>query len=875
MRSNGKQETRPGFQASPQIRRNLAREFSLERPERIRTLRSCRPIPAPGLLLLLFFTFAILAVPAFPQQDTNLADPQYGGTVVSYPAPEQVGTTGTLIQPGGAGRAAWTSAGGSPPLDFVFSFKGICSASVRSIVMQRARNTPQAGAQSQVKDFKIEVSDTSPVKGYRTVGQFTLGTSPGPQTFNLASPATARFLKIRVLSNYGGNSTALGSGIRIIGNLLESAGRDCGESDEETLQTTKVSSTSEMKPVDRMEQEDNDSPSSANPIRTGESIGGRIERSGEADYFSLRLRPEERGIINLTLESRPFLRTDMELLDKNGNVLNRIGSGNVLGLEKSYSLNLTDEQYYFKLFQPGMSIVLLVDNSGSMQGRENDLRRAVEQFVSERNEQDRVAILNFAGGQEQQMASQANQMLSRLPKAIADKLKQQIQQMQPQDLCAKEDFCEPLGGGVGQLTDFTSDQAVLRAAAAQTGRALGGTPLNLGMLKAFEKLEKETGNKAILLFSDGADTTSPKEYSEVWKKLAEELGIRIYTVGLGQNLLQPQPIGITGRNLLRHWSLATSGRSFFTTEPAQLTDFYAQISQEISEVTRYRLEIGTATGKGNLDLIAQGERLPAEVTSRRVELVFDASGSMHAKVGEKTRIEIAKEVVRDLIGKLPEDTEVGLRVFGHRRKGDCSDIEMVSPFARLNRQKLISQVEGIEAIGITPLAASLRLVAQDMAGFSGDTTLIVLTDGNEQCRGNPVAEVRNLQRRGVDVNLHVIGFAVDDPSVAQLKEIAEAGGGQFHEAADADELVTALRTSLGARFEVRDATGNVVARGVTGATNLQLTEGYYRVVIMADPEIVVNDVYIKTGQTTTVIVTKEGSEINTEVRAPGQTTRGN
>ncbi|QQS41859.1 MAG: VWA domain-containing protein [Acidobacteriota bacterium] len=819
--------------------------------------------------LLLVGLFILLAGQVFPQE-TNLADPSNGGSLVSYPAPEQVGRTGMLISPAGSGRAAWTGAGAAP-LDFVFSFRGICSASVTGVVLQQPRNTPQAGAQSQVKEFKIEVSETSPVKGFRTVGQFTFGASRGPQTFRFDSPVTARFLKIRVLSNNGGKTTALGGGIKILGGVLEGAGRECSEEGEQASQITKVSATAEMKAVDRMEEEDNNSPSNANPIRPGESIGGKIERSGEADYFSLRLTPEQRGIINLTLESRPFLRTDMELLDRNGNVLNRIGNGNVLGMEKSYSLNLTDEQYYFRLFQPGMSIVLLVDNSGSMKGRENDLRRAVEQFVSERNEQDRVAILNFAGGQEQQIASQANQLLSKLPSAIADKLKDQLKQIQgPPDLCAKEAYCESLGGGVGQLTDFTSDQAVLRAAAAETGRALGGTPLNLGMLKAFEKLEKETGNKAILLFSDGADTTSPSEYSEVWAKLAQDMGIRIYTVGLGQGLLQQQPIGINGRNLLRHWSLATNGRSFFTTEPSQLTDFYAQISQEISEVTRYRLEIGTATGKGNLDLIAQGERLPAEVTSRRVELVFDASGSMHAKVGEKTRIEIAKEVVRDLIGKLPDDTEIGLRVFGHRRKGDCADIEMLSPFARLDRQRLTAQVDGIDAIGITPLAASLRLVAQDMAGFSGDTTLIVLTDGNEQCRGNPVAEVRKLQRQGVDVNLHVIGFAVDDPSVAQLKEIADAGGGQFHEAADADELVTALRTSLGARFEVRDATGNVVARGVTGATNLQLTEGYYRVVIKADPEIVVNDVYIKTGETTTVIVTKEGSEINTEVRAPDE-----
>ncbi|REJ78406.1 MAG: VWA domain-containing protein [Acidobacteria bacterium] len=822
-------------------------------------------------LLLTVVSVFLLAFPALVQAQINLADPSRGGTLVSYPRPNKITRTSLLIMRIGAGEPVWTTEAGSPPLDFVFSFQGICEASVSSVELQRVRQVRGLDQRSQVKDFKVEVSDTSPVDGFRTVGQFTLKDVSGPQKFDLRTPVNARFLKIRVLSNHGASSTVLGGGIQIIGSLLSKGSKECSESAEEDLveaQTIRVSESSPMKPVDRTESESNNTIATANPIGVGESVGGKIERSGEIDLYSLRLKPEERGIINLSVESRPYLRTDLELLDRNGRVINRIGSGNVLGLEKSYSLELTEEQYYLKLFQPGMSVVLLVDNSGSMKGRENDLQRAVEQFVSERNEEDRVAIMNFAGGAENTAAVAANikKMMEKLPKAIRDKMPKSM--MQTPDLCENEGDCEPLGGGVGLLTDFTSDKQTLKAAAAKTGRAFGGTPLNMAMLKAFEKLAEESGNKAILLFSDGADTTSQLEYSDVWKQLAKDLGIRIYTVGLGNSLLAQQMNGITGRSFLRHLSIATDGRSFFTTEPAKLTDFYAQISREISEETRYRLEIGTPKGKGTLDLIAQGERLPAEVTSRRVELVFDASGSMHQRVGEKTRIEIAKEVVKDLIGKLPDETEVGMRVFGHRRKGDCSDIEMVAPFAQINKARLTSQVDAIDAIGITPLAASLRMVGQDMANFSGNTTLVVLTDGNEQCRGNPVAEVKKLQRQGIDINLHIIGFAVDDPSVAQLKEIAEAGDGQFHEASDASELVTALRTSLGARFEVHDATGNVVARGVTGATNLQLTEGYYRVVIKAEPEIVVKDVYIKNGETTTVIVTKEGSEINTEVRSP-------
>ncbi|NNE98565.1 MAG: VWA domain-containing protein [Pyrinomonadaceae bacterium] len=833
------------------------------------------------IVILASIVIVLFALSVKAQQEINLADfRKGGGTVVSFPTVESQGSsnrrrqiaprvmTGQLLNPRAAGRMAWFGGMEGPPLYFVFSFRGMCSVSISSIVLNRVITGPGKEKLIQVKDFKVEISNSSPIEEFRTVGQFTLKDSPTPQTFNLAAPVSARFVKIRILSNNGGKGTALGGGIQFIGKPLSAPGRQClqNEASETDAKIVRISATDGLLPADRAERESNDTPGEANPIVPGISISGRIEKTGEVDYYRLRLKPEERGIINLKLQSRPFLRTDMELLDKRGEVINRISGRDALGLEKSYSLNLTDDEYFFKLSQPGMSILMLVDNSGSMKGRESQLRSAVEQFVSERNEMDRVAILNFSRGAQTNIAISA--MLEKAPKALRERLRKSLKNVKSQDVCQGGKVCKPLGGGVGQFTDFNSDPKILREAAAKTGNAAGGTPLNRAMLTAFEKLEKEKGNKAILLFSDGADTASQLEYSKVWEMLEKDLGIRIYTVGLGRSLLRRQAIGITGRNLLRHWSHTTNGRSFFTLEPAKLTEFYSQISREISEPTRYRLEIGVAAGTGTLDVLAQGERLPAEVTSRRVELIFDASGSMLAKIGGKTRIDIAKEVVRELIGNLPDDTEVGLRAFGHRRKGDCKDIELISPFAKLNKPKLIAQINGINARGNTPLAESLRLVGVDMAGYSGDTTLIILTDGKEQCRGNPVAEVRKLQRKGIDVNLHVIGFAVDEPSVRQLSEIAKAGGGQFHKAADSKELVSALKTSLGVRFEVRDATGKVVARGVTGAQKIELTEGFYRIVIKAKPEIEVKDVFVKKGQKTTVVVTKEGSEINTEVREP-------
>jgi hypothetical protein len=124
-----------------------------------------------------------------------------------------------LIDSRGAGQNAWTSIQESPPLDFVYSFRGLCQVSIGSVVLQRMRGGAPAAQQSQVKEFKVEVSNSSPLDGFRTVGQFTLEDSAGRQTFEFPSPVNARFLKIRVLSNHGGKTTTWAVGSELWGDI--------------------------------------------------------------------------------------------------------------------------------------------------------------------------------------------------------------------------------------------------------------------------------------------------------------------------------------------------------------------------------------------------------------------------------------------------------------------------------------------------------------------------------------------------------------------------------------------------------------------------------------------------------------------------------
>src|SRR5690606_13167535 len=58
-----------------------------------------------------------------------------------------------------------------------------------------------------------------------------------------------------------------------------------------------------------------------------------------------------------------------------------------------------------------------------------------------------------------------------------------------------------------------------------------------------------------------------------------------------------------------------------------------------------------------------------------VVVVYDASGSMWGQIDGVSKIEIAREVLADLVTGWSADTNLGLVAYGHRSEGDCRDIE--------------------------------------------------------------------------------------------------------------------------------------------------------------------------------------------------------
>lgn len=190
---------------------------------------------------------------------------------------------------------------------------------------------------------------------------------------------------------------------------------------------------------------------------------------------------------------------------------------------------------------------------------------------------------------------------------------------------------------------------------------------------------------------------------------------------------------------------------------------------------------------------------PVLAAADQIEIILDASGSMKEGLDGREKIAIARESLKEVLNKIPAESHIGFRAFGHnlghKDPNTCTDTELLFPIGKVDRQKLDETIQKINVRGETPLAYSLEKAGDD---FAADVkkTVVLLSDGKETCGGDPVAVLKKLKDRGIELVVHTIGFAVDDEAAKQLKAIADASSGSYFEAKDASQLTVSIEKAV-------------------------------------------------------------------------------
>jgi hypothetical protein len=264
---------------------------------------------------------------------------------------------------------------------------------------------------------------------------------------------------------------------------------------------------------------------------------------------------------------------------------------------------------------------------------------------------------------------------------------------------------------------------------------------------------------------------------------------------------------------------------------------------------------------GALQIVKQqGDKPP----TRNLEIVLDVSGSMNAALGTSTRWKTALDVLKQVVDTLPDDFNVALRVYGHRYSSKsaetCSDTELVVPLAKLNRERILSAASQLRPRGETPLVRSILKTMDDLR-TAGSGSVILITDGEESCKGDPAAAAAEIKASGLDVTLNIVGFTLTGKAVeAELTTLAGSTGGHYYGAQDGAQLARALMLASLQRlpYDILDAAGRVIASAQTSQLGRELPPGQYHIQVHALEQELEAPVTIVAGQTTSLAIGVEG-----------------
>jgi len=745
--------------------------------------------------------FAVVAEPAanpFAGQSLNLADPALGG-YVAWSIPRFSGYR--------EAEAMLTKEVEKPtlrfdpviPTEWVIGFHHSRAAQISELQWV---DSPETGTATRPDRVQVSVSTGSAVGPWTFLGNWELDRASGPtSTLRLAEPVWARFVRFVVSDVEPVRRIQVAETLRIlergVGPEYRSILAEWGKySAVGPLEWTQEAARQAVRPS--LSATDNVSKDRALNIQADAPIADEVELGVRTTWYRFDV-PERDNHLQFSVfggQAASIVAT-LERMDGTSVPLrDTVTASGELLLEATVEGGTS---YWLRLSEPIRHVAVVWDNSGSVSPYFAAIYGAINKFVRE--------------------IQPGNEFVQLLP------------------------FRES-----GFLLEDWSDQTdVLMKGLQADPRTESSSEAEEFLLRASTALGTQEGSKAIILVTD-ADSGGYALTPELWISLARNRP-RVFTVELhrGGKARHQQ-------DLMQSWASVNNGNYTHFSQQSDLDVAFDRAFCHLRRPVRFELiadsRFEEPPGPGWLSVEA-GDAISANA----VELILDASGSMLQRLDGTRRIEIARTVLTDLVNEtIPEGTSLALRVFGHR-KPDACDTDLAVPLQPLDRGKVTGVIQATQAMNLarTPIGESLARVADDLGGVDGQKLIILITDGEETCDGDPAGAIAELKEAGHDVRINIVGFAIDDAVLkADFESWARMGGGLYFNASSAEELDEALKEAMRPKFQVLDDTGAIVTAGTTGGASLELPSGTYTVKILTSPVQTFDDVRIEPEETTEV-----------------------
>ena len=225
------------------------------------------------------------------------------------------------------------------------------------------------------------------------------------------------------------------------------------------------------------------------------------------------------------------------------------------------------------------------------------------------------------------------------------------------------------------------------------------------------------------------------------------------------------------------------------------------------------------------------EQYYSQSRGRDILIVLDASNSMNDRTPSgETKMHVAKEALNNFLDGLASSDRVGLIVFY-----DCGNIQTKVPLTK-NHDSISTALENVHPSGYTPIADSLEYAWDYLKhnAYSGNSWyIILLTDGEETCKGEPCSLVKSISQEFdtcTKAPVFAIGFFIDSNSKGEkdLQCIAHATGGKYFSALSADELGNIFKgVSIAIGYRYLKIIAMIIGAIVTAVVVLMVEKEYF------------------------------------------------
>jgi Ca-activated chloride channel family protein len=128
---------------------------------------------------------------------------------------------------------------------------------------------------------------------------------------------------------------------------------------------------------------------------------------------------------------------------------------------------------------------------------------------------------------------------------------------------------------------------------------------------------------------------------------------------------------------------------------------------------------------------------------------------------------VAQRILNRMVDSLKDvpNVELAFRTYGlhgSRSEEDCKDTKLEVAFYKNNAAAIKQKVSESRPNGTTPIAYSLTQCANDFPNANAHNFIILITDGLEECKGDPCAVSQALQSRKIILKPFIIGLGMKE-----------------------------------------------------------------------------------------------------------------